>query len=58
MTIQMIAKDLYTLIKQVEHLENKLENTPIYKKEIIKNKLRIAIAERNQVRRLLDGRKG
>ena len=54
----MIAKDLYTLIKQVEHLENKLENTPIYKKEIIKNKLRIAIAERNQVRRLLDGRKG
>jgi Mg2+ and Co2+ transporter CorA len=56
MSIQMLAQELYRLLKKVEKIENQLENAPPEKKEEIKDKLRKISAERNRIRAALDGR--
>jgi hypothetical protein len=53
----MIAKDLYRLQQEVEALEAALEATPFDKRDGIREKLRKARAERDKMRKILDGAK-
>ncbi len=57
MSIRLIAQDLYRLIKEVEKIEMKIEKTPLMKREALKDRLRKVKAERNRMRRVLDGNK-
>jgi len=57
MSIQMIARDLYRLHHEVEKLENQLESAPLMGREEIKEKLRKLKAQRDNMRRMLDGAK-
>jgi histidinol-phosphate/aromatic aminotransferase/cobyric acid decarboxylase-like protein len=53
----MIAKDLYRLRQQVEVLEKQLENASPDKREELEERLRKVRAERNRMKRVLDGTK-
>jgi hypothetical protein len=53
----MIARDLYRLVQEVEKLEKQLENSPLEKREEIKDHLRKQRAELKKMQRMLDGAK-
>ena len=57
MSIRMIAKDLYRLEKDVEHLEEALGKSPPDKRPVLEKKLRKVRAERDRVRAMLEGSK-
>ena len=57
MSIRLIAVDLYKAIKKVEEIEDAIAQAPWEKREALKEKLRRAKAERDQMRRILDGQK-
>jgi hypothetical protein len=57
MSIRLIAVDLYKTIQKVEAIEAELAEAPWDKREALKEKLRRAKAERDQMRRILDGQK-
>ena len=57
MPLRMIAKDLYRLQQEVEKLENQIETLPYYQREYLKDRLRKARAERDRMRKILDGNK-
>ena len=57
MTIKLIARDLYRLEQEVEKLEDQLKNTPAGERREIEDQLRKRKAERNQMRRILEGSK-
>ena len=57
MTIRLIAKDLYGLQQEVEKLEEEVNQAPPEKKEELKDRLRKLRAERDRIRRILDGAK-
>ena len=57
MSIRLIARELYRLQRRVDQLEEKLAQTPILEREAIKEELRKARAERDHMRRVLDGQK-
>jgi hypothetical protein len=56
MSLRLIAKDLYRLQQNVSRLAEQLDRCPPEKREELKQKLARAIAEKDQVRRMLDGR--
>ena len=61
MSIRMLAKDLYDLIKKVESLEKKIAELPpssFEKIERLNEELRVLKGERDDIRRMLDGQKG
>jgi len=53
----MIAKDLYRLQQEVEQLEKRLAAAPAMDREAIRENLRKVKAERDRMRRILDGNK-
>jgi hypothetical protein len=55
MTIREIAKDLYRLQLEVQKLEKELEAASPARYSALKQKLRKAKAERERMRRILDG---
>ena len=55
MSIRLIAKDLYQLIREVEHLETQIRNTPYEHQSDMKDRLRKLKAERNRMRKVLEG---
>jgi len=57
MPIRMIAKELYQLQQEVEKLEAKLESAPLHEREALKEALRKLTAERDRIRKMLDGEK-
>jgi len=57
MSIRMIAVDLYRLIRNVSEIEKELANAPLNRRDALRDKLRRAKAERDQMRRMLDGQK-
>jgi hypothetical protein len=57
MSIRLIAKDLYGLIREVEQLEKQIENAPFEKREEMTDRLRKLKSERDRMRRILDGSK-
>jgi hypothetical protein len=57
MSIRLIAKDLYELISQVRKLEEKIRQTPPMQRGKLEEPLRRLRAERDRMRRMLDGAK-
>jgi hypothetical protein len=57
MSIRMIAKELYDLQRKVEKLEAEIESVPADQREAIKERLRTARAERDRMRKMLEGEK-
>lgn len=57
MSLRLIAKDLYRLIKEVENLENQIRGLPPEERETLLARLRKTRAERDRLRRALEGRK-
>ena len=57
MSIRLIAVDLYKTIQKVAAIEAELAAAPWEKREVLKEKLRRAKAERDQMRRIMDGQK-
>ena len=56
MSLRIIARDLYRLQQTVDRLEKALAQAPPTRREEIKRKLVRAKSERDQIRRMLDGR--
>lgn len=56
MSIKLLARDLYRYQKEVERLEGKLAAAAAHDRVRLEEKLRIARAKREQLRRALDGR--
>ena len=57
MSIRLIAKELYRLQQEVEKLEHELASAPAGQREALTDQLRKTRAERNRMRRALDGTK-
>ena len=57
MSIRMLARDLYRLEKEVEELEDELNRTPLEQRAELKDRLRKLKADRNKLRRALEGSK-
>ena len=57
MPLRMIARDLYRLLKEVETLEGRLKTAPLEQMEDLKDQLRKIRAERDRMRRVLEGNK-
>ncbi len=55
MSIRLIAKDLYELIRKVERLEKKIDETPYKNQSGMKDQLRKLRAERDRMRKVLEG---
>jgi hypothetical protein len=53
----MIAKELYQLQQEVEKLEMEMASAPLDQREALREKLRKAKADRDRMRRILDGEK-
>lgn len=58
MSIKLLARDLYRLQKEVERLEEKLAVASAEKRSEIEEALRRTRAEKQSVRRALDGQIG
>jgi hypothetical protein len=56
MSLRLIAKDLYRLQRTVDRLKKEVDRCPPGKSEKLKRQLAKAIADKNQMKRLLDGR--
>ena len=57
MSIRLIARDLYRLIRKVSDLEKQIDNAPKERQEAMTDELRKAKAERDRLQRVLDGSK-
>lgn len=57
MSIRMIAKELYALEQQVDRLEKQIESEPPGKREALRERLRKTKADRDRMRKILDGQK-
>ena len=57
MSVRLIAQDLYRIIREVEKLEKELLAVPAQNHEKLKDRLRKAKAERDLIRRSLEGSK-
>lgn len=57
MSIRLIAKELYDLQRKVEEMEAEIECASPQEREAIKERLRKAKAERDRMRKILDGEK-
>ena len=55
MSIRLIARDLYRLQQEVEKLEQQIKSTGVEKREVLKDRLRKLTAERNRMRKILNG---
>lgn len=56
MSIRMLARELYSCQQEVDRLTRDLAAAPMEKKGVIENALRKARAERDFLRRALDGK--
>ncbi len=57
MSVRMIARDLYRLQQEVDKLESQLKACSLAKREELEDQLRKTRAEKDRVRRLLEGSK-
>ena len=57
MSIRLIARDLYRLIRKVSDLEKQIDDALMERQEELTDELRKAKAERDHLRRVLDGSK-
>jgi hypothetical protein len=57
MSIRLIARDLYRLIREVSELEKQIDDALLERQEALTDELRKAKVERDCLRRVLDGSK-
>lgn len=57
MSIRLIAQALYQLQQEVEKLEDQVRSAPRERQEAVKDRLRKLKAERDRMRKVLDGAK-
>ena len=57
MSLKMIARDLYRLQQEVDRVESELKACPVANREGLEEQLRQAKAERDRVKRMLEGTK-
>jgi hypothetical protein len=57
MSVRMIARDLYRLQQEVLRLESQLKACPPARREELEDQLRKSRAERDRVKRMLEGAK-
>jgi len=57
MSIRLIAQALYQLQQEVEKLEDQVRSAPLERQEAVKERLRKLKAERDRMRKVLDGAK-
>ena len=57
MSIRLIARDLYRLIREVAELEKQIDDAPPERQEALTVELHKVKAERDRLRRVLDGSK-
>jgi hypothetical protein len=57
MSIRLIARDLYRLIRKVSELEKQIDDAPMERQEVMTDELRKAKFERDRLQRVLDGSK-
>ena len=57
MSIRLIARELYKLQQEVEKIEARIESAPVNEREAMKDRLRRLRAERNRMRKTLNGAK-
>lgn len=57
MSIRFVAQDLYRLVREVDSLEKALRTAPPEKKPELQEQLRKTKAERERLRRALEGHK-
>jgi hypothetical protein len=59
MSIRMMARELYRVMKEVEQLEKELESLPLGmpKRDELERRLRAARGERGRIRAILNGAK-
>jgi hypothetical protein len=57
MSVRLLAKDLYRLVKEVEKLEKQIMEAKLEQKAALNDQLRKLKAERNRLRSALEGRK-
>jgi ABC-type Zn uptake system ZnuABC Zn-binding protein ZnuA len=57
MSIRLIAKELYYAQTKVDKIKKALEEAPPKEKDAIKEELRVANAELQHIRRIMDGAK-
>jgi hypothetical protein len=58
MSIQLLARELYQLIREIEALERRIEATPQDRQAPLLDQLRKLRADRDRMRRMIDGGKG
>ena len=58
MSIRMLAREIYRCQQQIERYEKALNDSPLAERSELEEKLRQMRAEKNQLRRALDGRLG
>ena len=56
MSIKLLAKDLYRLQREVDQLQADIEVASLRERTGLEEKLRVALAQKEQLRRALDGR--
>lgn len=56
MSLRLIAKDLYRLQQKVDRLEKELGGAPAARRDVLRKQLAEAKRERDEIRRMLDGR--
>ena len=56
MSIKLLAKDLYRLQKKVDRLAKEMAAAPLTARKGLEERLRVAKAERERLRRALDGK--
>ena len=57
MSIKALAVELYRAQQKVHKLQDQLEKAPLKEKEQLRHDLRVAEAECNQLRRIMEGEK-
>ena len=57
MPIRMIARELYRLQQEVEKLKERISQAPVGERERLGEQLRKVKAERNRMRKILEGNK-
>ena len=57
MSVRMIARELYRLQQEVDRLESRMKDCPPTMREDLEDQLRKARAERDKVKRMLEGTK-
>lgn len=57
MSLRLVARDLYLVIREVERLEKEIADTPYEKRGRLEDMLRKAKAEEKQIRAMLEAKK-